>query len=108
MSFLPSRLDLYCNGYQPISDNVTTKPPKTGSNAVKPNYVPPASVKSDDVVLSFREYNDLLTRIYFLEEKVKFLSMCNTKLGEQPEENNSKCKIKLRKCCSNKTCKNCK
>ena len=50
MISLPSRYELYCNGYQPINSPSEqsvdwSKVPTSGSNAVKPNpnYVPPAS-----------------------------------------------------------------
>ena len=37
----------------------------------------------DDVVLSFREYNDMLTKIYYLEHKNEWLKNVNKHLGEE-------------------------
>jgi hypothetical protein len=37
----------------------------------------------DDVILSFTDYNRLLTQIYSLEEQVKFLRICNSKLANE-------------------------
>ena len=61
------------------------KPPSSGSNAFKPNpkYVPPASKNRDDVILTFREYNDMLTKIYYLEVKTRWLENVNEHLGEE-------------------------
>jgi hypothetical protein len=64
MIFLPSRLELYCSGY---------------------NYVPPTPKNKDDVVLTFREYNDMLTKIYHLEHKNEWLHRVNKHLGEEIE-----------------------
>ena len=63
------------------------KPPTTGSNAFKPNpkYIPPASKNKDDVTLTFREYNDMLTKIYYLECKNEWLYKVNKHLGEEIE-----------------------
>ena len=42
-------------------------------------------VDKDDVVLTFREYNDMLTKIYYLEGKARWLERVNKILGEEIE-----------------------
>ena len=61
------------------------KPPTTGSNAFKPNpkYIPPTSKNRDDVILTFREYNDMLIKIYYLEHRNEHLHNINKHLGEE-------------------------
>ena len=63
------------------------KPPSSGSNAFKsnPKYTPSASKNRDDVILTFREYNDMLTTIYCLENKTRWLESVNEHLGEKIE-----------------------
>ena len=98
---MPSRLELYCSGYDiskvpKIRENIEKaakegtnppKPPTSGNNAYKPNsnYVPPSSKNKDDVILTFREYNDMLTKIYYLEGKSRWLEKVNEHLGEEIE-----------------------
>lgn len=78
---------LIAAGHLTTNDVNWPKPPTTGSNAFKPNpkYIPPASKNKDDVILSFREYNDMLTKIYYLEGKNRWLENVNTHLGEEIE-----------------------
>ena len=66
------------NGYQPINDPSTkiVDWSKT-SNSIR--------VNKDDVVLTFREYNDMLTKIYYLEGKNGCLENINKHLGEEME-----------------------
>lgn len=45
----------------------------------------PIKVNKDDVVLTFREYNDMLTKIYYLEYNNKWLRKVNEHLGEEIE-----------------------
>lgn len=45
----------------------------------------PIKVNKDDVVLTFREYNDMLTTIYCLENKTRWLEKVNGLLGEEIE-----------------------
>ena len=49
------------------------------------NAANPVRVNKDDVVLTFREYNDMLTKIYYLESKNKWLVNVNKHLGEEIE-----------------------
>ena len=42
-------------------------------------------VNKDDVVLTFREYNDMLTTIHYLEGKARWLEKINKCLGEEIE-----------------------
>ena len=91
-------------GYQPISDPSTKevhfKPPNTGSNAVKPDYIPAPSIKvnSNEITLTFKEYNDLLSKIYFLEERNKCLQaqLCELVLERNKWIKNKFCKHKKR------------
>ena len=53
------------------------KPPIINKNNSK--------LDSDDVVLTFREYNDMLTKIYYLENKNEWLYKVNKHLGEEIE-----------------------
>ena len=96
---MPSRLELYCSGYElskvpKIRESIEKaakegtnppKPPTSGSNAYKPNpnYVPPSSKNKDNVILTFREYNDMLTKIYYLEGKTRWLESVNKHLAEE-------------------------
>ena len=50
-----------------------------------PKYTPPASRNEVDVILTFREYNDMLTKIYYLEGKSRWLEKVNEHLGEEIE-----------------------
>lgn len=45
----------------------------------------PIRVNKDDVVLTFREYNDMLTKIYYLEGRSRWLEKVNKHLGEEIE-----------------------
>ncbi len=87
---MPSRLDLYCNGYQPVGDPTTksvdwSKPPSSGSNAAKPNpnYVPPASSKvlEDTVSLTVREFNNLVQLLVSQTERIAELEFKLAKNG---------------------------
>lgn len=75
---MPNRLELYCSGYEPINDpstkTVDCDKPSTSSK-----------VNKDDVVLTFREYNDMLTTIHYLEGKARWLENVNEHLGEEIE-----------------------
>lgn len=79
MIFLPSRLELYCSGYQPINDPSKqsvdwSKVPTSGSNAVKPNsnYVPPASNNAIEDTVSFtvQEFNNLVQLLVSQTERI--------------------------------------
>ena len=43
----------------------------------------PTTKNKDDVTVTFREYNDMLTKIYYLEGKNRWLENVNTHLGEE-------------------------
>lgn len=73
---MPSRLELYCNGYQPIGDSVNNEvnwpePPTTGSNAVKPNSCKAKfSTKLEDIIEDLEQANtDLTCRLFDYIEK---------------------------------------
>lgn len=66
------------NGYEPINDPSTKIIDWSKAST-------PIKVNKDDVVLTFREYNDMLTKIYYLESKNRWLENVNRHLGEEIE-----------------------
>lgn len=64
----------------------------------------------DDVILTFREYNDMLTKIYYLEGRTRWLESVNKHLGKEIESLQNQllskkfckvrciCKLKRRMC----------
>lgn len=84
---MPSRLELYENNYEQFVGDPTNK---------QVNWKP--QHKKDDVVLTFREYNDMLTKIYYLEGKTRWLESVNKHLGEEVQSlQNQLLSRKLRK-----------
>ena len=66
------------NGYQSINDPSTKMVDWSKTST-------PIKVNKDDVVLTFREYNDMLTKMYCLERRNEWLSKVNKHLGEEIE-----------------------
>ena len=66
------------NGYQLINDPSTKIVDWSKAST-------PIKVNKDDVILTFREYNDMLTKIYYLENKNEWLHKVNKHLGEEIE-----------------------
>lgn len=67
---MPSRLELYCSGYDL-------------SKVSNSSHAPSTSETMTDITLIFREYNDMLTKIYYLEHKNEWLHKVNKHLGEE-------------------------